>query len=318
MPIIDPRTGEPIADESRQASGTAAPMPDAPDQDPGQDQDPVVEANAGNIQQLLEMSMQVPVVLDCWAPWCEPCKNLMPVMEKLAREYNGAFILATLNIEDNQQVAEQLGVRSVPDVKLISQGGLVDQFQGALPEKQIREWLAKYFPPPAEAPLSPEEEAAAAFADGDSATALTIYQELVSQWPEHTDYQVEMARVLAASGQADDALAVLDNLAPEVRDAAPARGVRASIEFAEEAPSAEEIAALGDRDDSEAGYQRAMRQIADGQYEAGLEALLALMKQDRAYEDDIARKTLLRVFDALGADHPLTVSYRRKLFALLY
>lgn len=316
MAIIDPRTGQPIADANPQAGAAAAPTTDP--QNPEQAPDPVVEATAGNIQQLLEMSMQVPVVLDCWAPWCEPCKNLMPVMEKLAREYNGAFILAKLNIDENPEIAEQLGVRSVPDVKLISQGGLVDQFQGALPEKQIREWLGKYFPAPAEAQLSPEEEAAAAFEAGDTATALTMYQELVSQWPEQTDYQIEMARVLAASGQADDALAVLDNLPPEVRDAAPARGVRASIEFADEALPAEEIAALGERDDSDACYQRAMRQVADGQYEDGLEALLTLMKQDRTYQDDIARKTLLRVFDALGADHPLTVSYRRKLFALLY
>ncbi|WP_027967599.1 tetratricopeptide repeat protein [Halomonas halocynthiae] len=315
MAIIDPRTGQPIADATPQPSAPASP---SATQNPEQAPDPVVEANAGNIQQLLEMSMQVPVVLDCWAPWCEPCKNLMPVMEKLAREYNGAFILAKLNIDENQEIADQLGVRSVPDIKLISQGGLVDQFQGALPEKQIREWLSKYFPAPAEAPLSPEEQAAAAFEAGDTATALTMYQELVSQWPEHTDYQIEMARVLAVSGQADDALAMLDNLPPEVRDDAPARGVRASIEFADEALPAEEIAALGERDDSEACYQRAMRRVADGQYEEGLEALLTLMKKDRAYEDDIARKTLLRVFDALGADHPLTVSYRRKLFALLY
>lgn len=318
MAIIDPRTGEPIADANPQAGDTAAPAPDALDQNQDPGQDPIVEANAGNIQQLLEMSMQVPVVLDCWAPWCQPCKNLMPVMEKLAREYSGAFILATLNIDENPEIAGQLGVRSVPDVKLISQGGLVDQFQGALPEKQIREWLGKYFPPPAEASLTPEEEAAAAFEAGDYAAALAIYRELVAQWPDHTDYQVEMARALAADGQSDDALAVLDNLPPEVRDAAPARGVRASVEFAKEAPSAEAIAALGERDDSEASFQRAMRQVADGQYESGLEALLALMKQDRAYGDDAARKTLLRVFDALGADHPLTVSYRRRLFALLY
>ncbi len=116
----------------------------------------------------------------------------------------------------------------------------------------------------------------------------------------------------------DEARSVLDNLPPEERDAAPARGVRASIEFSEQALSTEEIAALGDRTDSEAQYQRALRQVADGQYDAGLEALLALMKQDRAYNDDAARKTLLQVFDALGADHPLTVTYRRKLFALLY
>ena len=111
---------------------------------------------------------------------------------------------------------------------------------------------------------------------------------------------------------------MLDNLPPEERDAAPARGVRASIEFSEQALSAEEIAALGDRTDSEAQYQRALRHVADGQYDVGLDALLALMKQDRAYNDDAARKTLLQVFDALGADHPLTVTYRRKLFALLY
>src|SRR5690554_2050295 len=181
MPIVDPRTGEPLAaDTPASDAGSAAsgadPMPEV-----------IVDADAGNIQQLLELSMQVPVVLDCWAPWCEPCKNLMPVMEKLAREYNGAFILAKLNIDENSEIAEQLGVRSVPDVKLISQGGLVDQFQGALPEKQIREWLGKYFPAPAEAQLSPEEEAAAAFEAGDTATALTMYQELVSQWPEQTD-----------------------------------------------------------------------------------------------------------------------------------
>lgn len=94
--------------------------------------------------------------------------------------------------------------------------------------------------------------------------------------------------------------------------------MRASIEFSEQALSVEEVAALGDRNDSEARYQRALRHVADGQYETGLEGLLGLMKDDRAYNDDAARKTLLQVFDALGADHPLTVTYRRKLFALLY
>lgn len=262
--------------------------------------------------------MQVPVLLDCWAPWCEPCKNLMPVLEKLAREYRGAFILAKLNIDENQEIAAQLGVRSVPDVKLISQGGLVDHFQGALPEKQVREWLGRYFPAPEDAPASPEEQAAEALAAGDAATARALYEELVQQNPQHYPYQVELARALVAEGSAADARALLDNLPPEERDAAPARGVRASIEFGEEAPDAEALAALGERDDSEAQYLRALRNVADGHYEAGLDALLALMKSDRAWGDDAARRTLLRVFDVLGAEHPLTVSYRRKLFAMLY
>ncbi|MFB9146059.1 tetratricopeptide repeat protein [Halomonas alkalicola] len=312
MPIVDPRTGEPLAaDTPASDAGSAAsgadPMPEV-----------IVDADAGNIQQLLELSMQVPVLLDCWAPWCEPCKNLMPVLEKLAREYRGAFILAKLNIDENQEIAAQLGVRSVPDVKLISQGGLVDHFQGALPEKQVREWLGRYFPAPEDAPASPEEQAAEALAAGDAATARALYEELVQQNPQHYPFQVELARALVAEGRAADARALLDNLPPEERDAAPARGVRASIEFGEEAPDAEALAALGERDDSEAQYLRALRRVADGDYEVGLDALLALMKADRAWGDDAARKTLLRVFDALGADHPLTVTYRRKLFALLY
>lgn len=310
MPIVDPRTGEPLAADTPTGASDPAPAGDAPEV--------IVDADAGNIQQLLELSMQVPVLLDCWAPWCEPCKNLMPILEKLAREYRGAFILAKLNIDENQEIAAQLGVRSVPDVKLISQGGLVDHFQGALPEKQVREWLGRYFPAPEDAPASPEEQAAEALAAGDAATARALYEELVQQNPQHYPFQVELARALVAEGRAADARALLDNLPPEERDAAPARGVRASIEFGEEAPDAEALAALGERDDSEAQYLRALRRVADGDYEVGLDALLALMKADRAYGDDAARKTLLRVFDALGADHPLTVTYRRKLFALLY
>ncbi|PWV72335.1 tetratricopeptide repeat protein [Halomonas sp. A11-A] len=310
MPIVDPRTGEPLAADTPSGTSDPAPAGDAPEV--------IVDADAGNIQQLLELSMQVPVLLDCWAPWCEPCKNLMPILEKLAREYRGAFILAKLNIDENQEIAAQLGVRSVPDVKLISQGGLVDHFQGALPEKQVREWLGRYFPAPEDAPASPEEQAAEALAAGDAATARALYEELVQQNPQHYPFQVELARALVAEGRAADARALLDNLPPEERDAAPARGVRASIEFSEEAPDAEALAALGERDDSEAQYLLALRRVADGDYEAGLDALLALMKADRAWGDDAARKTLLRVFDALGADHPLTVTYRRKLFALLY
>lgn len=312
MPIVDPRTGEPLTDDLS-AGENADVTPTG-----SQNAEMIVDVDASNIQQLLETSMQVPVLLDCWSPGNAPCKTLMPILEKLAREYQGAFILAKLNIDENQDIAGQLGVRSVPDVKLISQGGLVDHFQGALPEKQVREWLGRYFPAPEEAPQTPEDQAAEALAAGDAATARRIYEELAQQYPQHTPYQVELARSLVADNQVEEARALLDNLPPEEREAAPARGVRASIEFGEQAPSAEELAALEGRDDSEAQYKRALRQVADGHYEAGLDALLTLVKRDRAYGDDAARRTLLQVFDALGADHPLTVAYRRKLFALLY
>ena len=309
MPIVDPRTGDTIS---------AAAEPETAHASTPQDSDLILEVDRSNIQQVLELSMRVPVLLDCWAPWCEPCKNLMPVLEKLVREYAGMFLLAKLNIDDNQDIAAQLGVRSVPDVKLISQGGLVDQFQGALPEKEIREWLSRYFQAPENASLSPEEQAEQALTEGDTATAGAIYAELIQQNPEQYSYMIQLAKVRVAENRNDEARELLDALPPEERDAPAARGVRASIEFGEEAPDAETLAALDGRDDSEANYLRALRQVADANYEEGLEGLLAVMKSDRAYGDDLARKTLLRVFDALGADHPLTVTYRRKLFALLY
>ncbi|WP_104205319.1 thioredoxin family protein [Billgrantia saliphila] len=309
MSIVDPRSGTPLTPP--EPSATQA-------QDAPPDEQLIIDVDRNNIQQLLEFSMQVPVLLDCWAPWCQPCKALMPILEKLTREYRGAFILAKLNIEENQEIAAQLGVRSVPDVKLVSQGGLVDHFQGALPEKEIREWLARYFPAPEDAPATPEEQAAEALAQGDAATARTIYEELLQQSPDHAPYRIELARALVAEDRSQEALDLLDNLPPEERDAAPARGVRASIEFRKEAPNDDELATLEGRDDSEAQYKRALRQVADGHYEVGLEGLLDVMRKDRGYGDDAARKTLLRVFDALGADHPLTVTYRRKLFTLLY
>ncbi|QJQ96860.1 MULTISPECIES: tetratricopeptide repeat protein [Halomonadaceae] len=310
MPIVDPRSGAPLT-----APESAQPAP----QGGGDPASLIVDIDMNNFQQIvLEGSMHTPVVLDCWAPWCEPCKNLMPVLEKLAREYNGAFILAKLDIEAYPQIASQLGIRSVPDVKLIMQGQLFDQFNGALPEKQIREWLSQHLQPPADIPASPEEQAEAALAAGDAATARAIYEQLVQANPSQVDYQIDLAGALLAQGNTSDAKALLDNLPPEDRDAPKARGVRARLEFGEEAPSPEELAALEGRDDSEAQFKRAMRLVADGDYEAGLDMLLAVMKADRAYGEDAARKTLLRVFDALGADHPLTVSYRRRLFALMY
>lgn len=309
MPIVDPRTGAPLSTPENETNRSSQVDPSRY----------IVDVDMSNFQQVvLEGSLEIPVVLDCWAPWCEPCKSLTPVLEKLAHEYAGAFVLAKLNIEDNQQIAAQLGIRSVPDVKLIMQGQLYDQFQGALPEKQIREWLGNYLPAPGDAPASPEEQAEAALAAGDAASAKAIYQQLIQDYPDYPDYRIGLASALVGEGEADAAREILDALPPEHRDGAKARGVRARIEFGEEAPSREELAALEGRDDSEAQFKRALRRVADGDYENGLEGLLALLKRDRAYGDDIARKTLLRVFDALGAEHPLTVAYRRKLFALLY
>lgn len=311
MQIVDPRTGEPMAAPAGEpaqggpGSATASQF--------------IVDVDMSNFQQaVLEGSMQMPVLLESWSPGNDASRTLRPVLERLAHTYRGAFVLARLNIDEQQQIAAQLGIRSVPDVKLIAQGQLYDEFQGALPERQIREWLGKYIAAPEGDGESDEEKARAALEAGDTATARTLFERLIADNPDDHEYRIDYAAVLTRDNEYDAALALLDALPPEHRDGARGRGVRARIDFAREALSLDAIEALGDRDDSEAQFQRAIRAIADGRYEAGLEMLLALMKQDRSYGEDAARKTLIRVFDALGSDHPLTVTYRRRMFTLLY
>lgn len=311
MQIVDPKTGEPMGAPSSSSGQSAGGNVDASQF--------IVDVDMSNFQQVvLEGSMHLPVVLQSWASWSNDCRTLMPVLEKLAREYQGTFILARLNIEEQQQIAAQLGIRSVPDVKMIIQGQLYDQLHEAPPERQLREWLGKHIDAPEGGSQSLEEQAQAALEAGDTAIARALYEQLINENPNDYGYRIDMAAVMTREGQFDDALAILDALPPEHRDGVRARGVRARIDFAREALSAAEIEAMADRDDSEAQFQRALRAVANGDYEQGLEGLLELMKRDRSYGEDAARKTLLRVFDALGGDHPLTVTYRRRMFTLLY
>ncbi|MFC0268913.1 tetratricopeptide repeat protein [Kushneria aurantia] len=311
MQIVDPKTGEPMpSPQSGGQPGTSGGSADTSQF--------IVDVDISNFQQVvLEGSMQTPVLLQSFSPASEACKTLMPVLEKIAGEYQGAFVLARLNIDEQQQIAAQLGIHSTPDVKLIAQGQLYDQFQSALPERQIREWLGKYIEAPAGG-QSVDEQARAALEAGDTATARELFSQLIEDNPNDHEYRIDYAAVLTREGEYDQALSILDALPPEYRDGVKGRGVRARIDFAREALSDEEIDALSSRDDSEAQFQRALRAVADGHYEQGLEGLLALMKRDRDYGDDAARKTLIRVFDALGSDHPLTVTYRRRMFTLLY
>ena len=311
MQIVDPKTGEPMGAPSPQPGQSAGGNVDASQF--------IVDVDMSNFQQVvLEGSMHMPVVLQSWGPSSEACRTLIPVMERLAHEYQGAFVLARLNVEEQPQIAAQLGIRSGPDVKLIMQGQLYDQLHEALPERQMREWLGKHIAAPEGGTQSIEEQVQNALETGDTATARTLLTQLISDYPDDHGYRIDMAGVMTREGHFDDALSILDALPPEHRDGVKARGVRARIDFAREALSVEEIEALGTRDDSEAQFQRALRAVADGDYERGLEGFLELMKRDRSYGEDAARKTLLRVFDALGGDHPLTVAYRRRMFTLLY
>ncbi|SPJ34087.1 tetratricopeptide repeat protein [Kushneria phyllosphaerae] len=311
MQIVDPKTGQPMGGPSQQPGQSAGGSADASQF--------IVDVDMSNFQQIvLEGSMHIPVVLQSWSPQSASCKTLMSALEKLAHEYQGTIVLARLNIDEQQKIAAQLGIRAVPDVKMIIQGQLHDQLHEALPERQLREWLGKHVTAPEGGSESLEEQAQKALEAGDTAIARAMFEQLISENPDDHSYRIDMAGVMTREGNFDDALSILDALPPEHRDGVKARGVRARIDFAREALSPEDVEAMAERDDSEAQFQRALRAVADGDYERGLEGLLELMKRDRSYGEDAARKTLLRVFDALGGDHPLTVAYRRRMFTLLY
>ncbi|MGJ8514351.1 tetratricopeptide repeat protein [Carnimonas bestiolae] len=314
MAIVDPRTGAPLTTDTTGTQGSAA----GAAQGGAASADVIVDVDLQNFQQVvLEGSMKGAVLLLSWSTQADS-SALVTTLEKLAREYHGGFLLAKLDAGANPQVAAQLGIRSIPDVKLIVQGQLYDQFQGDLPESQIRQWLSQHIQAPADAGVPLDQQAAQALEAGETQQARELYTQLIEAEPTNAEHRVGLAEVFAAEGDTAQAQEILDSLSADQQGSPRAKALKARLGFAGEAPSHEEIAALGDQDDSEARFKRAFRQIADGRYEEGLEGLLAIMKTDRAYGDDAARKTLLKVFEALGNDHPLTIDYRRKMFALLY
>lgn len=276
----------------------------------------IIDITLENFQQvILEGSMQQPILIDFWASWCAPCKALLPVLTKLAHEYNGQFILAKINIEEQPELAAQFQVRSVPTVMLVSQGQLVDQFNGAKPESEVRAFLKQHLTNPVEAF---KEQIKQLIGEGDLEQAQALLQQAISQLPDDIDLQIELARVLLQKNLSADARAVLEQL-PEADKARPeVKGLIAGLQFVEKAPSAEQLAALADRDDSEARYLKAMAALVQADYESALQQLLNLLRDDRAYEEGVAHKTLLEVFALLGEGNPLVVSSRRKLYTLMY
>lgn len=312
MQIVDPRTGAPLsASSSTPDTGASRPQSGA--------SAAIVDVDMSNFQSaVLEGSMQGAVLLAAYSSTQGDCAALMATLAQLADEYQGAFTLARLDIDAHPQIAAQLRVQSLPDVKLIVQGQLYDQFQGALSERKVREWLGKYVQAPEAREEGLDAQAQAALAQGDTATAKALYQQMASEAPDDAIPRIALAGILVDEGGLNDAKAILDNLSPDDQNGPEAKAVYARLRFAAEAPSAEEIAALEGRDDSEALFKRALRAIATGDYEQGLEGLLTLMQKDRNYGEDAARKTLIRVFDALGGEHPLTTTYRRRMFTLLY
>ncbi len=273
-------------------------------------------------QDVIDKSFDQPVLVDFWAEWCAPCKVLMPLLEKIAESYQGELLLGRVNCDVEQDIVAHFGIRSLPTVVLFKDGKPVDGFAEARPESEIRAMLEPHVHMPAPAEADPLETAQALFSQGQYAKAEQVLVSLLQADNSNAKALILYARCLAERNELTEAQTVLDAVKGDEHKAALA-GAKAQLTFLRQAADLPDAADLKSRiaqnpGDDEAVFQLAIQQLARQQYEAALDALLKLFVRNRSFNEGVAHKTLLQVFDLLGNDHPLVTTYRRKLFAALY
>lgn len=280
----------------------------------------IVDVTFENAQAvLIDESMQRPVLVDFWADWCAPCKQLMPVLEKLADEYQGAFLLAKVNADEMQSISQQFGVRSLPTVMLIQNGQPVDGFAGAQPESQIRQLLEKYLPNQEDEQLSKAQQW---MTNGQFKEALDILRDAHKAAPERSDINLHMAHCLAELSKVDEAEVHLANV-PLVDQDAHYQQVKALIELKREAADTPEIRQLQEQlnttpDDRQLQFSLAVQFSQVGREAEALAILYDILKFDREFADNAARRTYLDILKTLGNKDAVAIEYQRKLYSLLY
>lgn len=267
--------------------------------------------------QVLERSRTTPVVVDFWAPWCGPCRTLGPTLEKLAKEANGAFVLAKVNVDNNQRLAQMFRVQGIPAVKAFRDGKIADQFEGALPESQVRAWLKRVLPAQPNDPLA----AAQALEARQPAEAAARYRLALGQNPDDHEALLGLGRLLVQQGEHEGAEA-LRQVPAGTPQYPTAQAWLALAEFFGEAhtskPEALKAQVAATPNDVDARYKLAALLAHGRQYAEAIDQLLAIVGRNRGFRDDGARKVLLALFTALGDQNPLVADGRRKLANLLF
>ncbi len=284
-------------------------------------------SEAAFAQDVIEVSQEVPVIVDFWAPWCEPCKQLGPLLEKVVTEANGAVKMVKIDIDQNQNLAQQLRIQSIPAVYAFYQGKPVDAFQGAQPESQIREFVTKLTQTAGTEEKSPVDEALeqaeALIESGQFEQAGAVYSQVVQHAPDNITAKAGLARCCIETGNTAGAQELIDTLSDDERMDTAFTSVISSLDLAEKAAEAGDLGPLqvavdANPKDHEARYNLALALYAGGQAEAAIDALIEIIRQNRGWNDDAARLELLKLFEAIGPTDPLTMDGRKKLSSILF
>ncbi len=298
--------------ETATAAGTAAAL--------------VYDATTASFEQgVIAASMQLPVIVDFWAPWCAPCKQLGPLLEKAVAAAGGAVRMAKVNIDENPELAQALRIQSVPTVYAFFQGRPVDGFMGAVPESQIKGFISKLLAlsgggaNPINALL---EQAKEALELGQTDIAQEIYAEILDAEPAEPMARAGLARLALTAGDVDAARAILAGAPPEIAKHAEIVAAGTALDLAGQGKggASRELAAKlqADPADHATRFDLAMAHYAEGNRESAVDELLDIVRRDRAWNEEGARKQLVKLFEAFGPVDPLTVSARKRLSSILF
>ena len=277
---------------------------------------------------VLEASREMPVIVDFWAPWCGPCKQLGPAIEKVVNEAKGQVKLVKINIDENQELARQLRIQSIPTVYAFKNGQPVDGFMGAIPESQIRVFVQNLGGAGGHGGHDHAEEVLAAadeaFAAGDVAMAAQAYGHVLQDEPGHPRAVAGLAKAYLKSGDVERAKSTLQLVRPDGANDEAIKGIEAELKLREQAQAqsgeadALKAKVAADPKDHQARYDLALALDGKGDREGAIEQLLELIRRDRKWNEDAARKHLVTLFEAMGPTDPRTVAARRKLSSILF
>jgi len=275
------------------------------------------------LRDVIEASRDVPVLVDFWAPWCGPCRQLTPILEKAVRAAKGAVRLVKLNIDEQPQIPGQMGVQSIPAVFAFQDGRPVDGFMGALPESRVNDFIARLIGDSAGDTAADLEAAEAALSAGDVNSAAQLFGEVLQKDRENAQALAGLAKCYIKTGDLARAEQTLALVPPAKADSSPVASARAALELARKTPAAGDIETLraklaADPKDPQARFDLALALNAKGDRSGALDELLAVVAKNRSWNDDAARKQLLQLFDAWGPADPSTIAGRQRLSSLLF